>query len=222
MALERNQRLAQDACRQPSIESGELTISMATPHFEEIYAVICRWAGKSRIEVREAEMPSNKVGEFNGPTVIVNPTFSFEERAYYLAHALGSTVLWSQDKEAVQTIFNELRAAKEAQENDQKDLDRAIDRYRSFEIKSSELAVWLLTHLGYEEVLDGYTNFMRADLESMTILHRQGEAPPWAEFFAQWKKKVARGERYPTPFRLRRIKSFSPVKFDLQEILQKQ
>ena len=152
---------------------------MPTPQFEEIYAAIRRWAGTNRIQVREAEMPSNKVGEFNGPTVILNPTFSFEERAYYSAHALGSTVLWSEDKEAVQTIFNELRAAKEAQENHKRDLDRAIDRYRSFEIKSSEHAAWLLTHLGYEDVLDRYTNFMRADLESMTILHRQGEAPPW-------------------------------------------
>ena len=47
-----------------------------------------------------------------------------------------------------------------------------------------------------------------------------GKAPPWGEFFARWKAKVARGEMGVRPYRPRPIPPFRPVKIRNQEVVQ--
>lgn len=188
--------------------------------FERIYTAIRNWAEDEGIEVREQDLGSDHAGEFDGLNVIMNPHFPLEDRSYYLAHALGSIVLWSRDKEGIQKIFDDLRAAKDNKKDES--LERAIERYRDFETKSSELAVWLLEKLGHSDAIQNYTNFMRADLESMTQYHRTGKAPRWAEFFGHWNQQVESGERRPTPFKPRCIKAFTPRQIERQEIKQQQ
>ena len=152
--------------------------------YENVYQRIRDWAELQGIQVRESQMPAGNAGEFNGLSVTMNSTYDPQERAYYLIHALGSMVRWSLDKVAVQGMFDELSAAK----NHKADLDRleaAIVRYRAFEAESSAFAVWLLAELGCPDAVPSYTNFMRADLESMTEFHRHGRAPVWRIFFAR-------------------------------------
>ena len=189
--------------------------------FESLYTAIRKWMSDRDIVLYELDLGLDRAGLFDGLSVTMNPNFLLEERSYYLVHALGSIVLWSQNKQGIQEVFDELRAAKETKE-DQARLNRAIERYRDFETKSSELAVWLLEHLGHPQAIKSYTNFMRADLDSMTNYHRYGKAPRWAEFFACWNQQVADRERYPAPFKSRRIERFVPCKIELQEIKQQQ
>jgi hypothetical protein len=93
---------------------------------------------------------------------------------------------------------------------------------RAFEIASSEFAVSLLTDCGYPNVLDSYTNFMRADLEAMTEFHWTGKAPVWRRFFAKWNDQVAAGERRIEAFKPKVIPTFRPADIETQEILQQQ
>jgi hypothetical protein len=119
-------------------------------------------------------------------------------------------------------MFDELRAAKKERDTDSAGFERAIERYRAFEIESSEFAVWLLAELGNADVIASYTNFMRADLESLTQFHHTGEAPVWREFFARWNDEVAQRPRQVPPFAPKPIPSFVPRRVEKQEILQKQ
>jgi hypothetical protein len=119
-------------------------------------------------------------------------------------------------------MFDALRMAKKAKDADPSRLEQAIERYRAFEIESSEFAVWLLADLGCLEVVPSYTNFMRADLEALTEFHRGGQAPVWRDFFARWNEEVAYGRREVLAFRPKPVPPFRPVQFEKQEILQEQ
>jgi hypothetical protein len=190
--------------------------------FDQIYLAIKKWAKTHGIEVDEKELTVKKAGEFNGVTVKMNNLYTPEDRTYYLAHSLGSIVRWSLSHNAVQQMFDNLRAAKKGKEADPTSLERAIEAYRAFEIESSEFAVWLLNELGGTEAVPSYTNFMRADLEALTEFHRIGQAPVWRDFFAHWNEEVAQGRREVPPFRPKPIPPFQPVHIENQEILQEQ
>lgn len=190
--------------------------------FEQVYQDIREWAETRGIRVREKQLAPGKAGEFDGVSATMNSSYDWEELAYYLVHALGSIVRWSLSRDAVQAMFDELRDAKEEKETDPSRLERSIDRYRAFEIESSEFAVWLLAELGHPAVASTYTNFMRADLEALTEFHRRGRAPVWRDFFARWNDEVARGQRQVEPFRPKPLPPFSPLRIENQEILQEQ
>jgi len=189
---------------------------------DTLYKAIRAWAENQGIAVSEKSLRPDLAGHFNGTSITMNPSFSVEERAYYLVHALGSIALWSKDKEQVQQIFDELRDAKETDSAATDKLQLAIEKYRAFEIRSSELAVWLLQSLGAKDAIDRYTNFMRADLESMTQFHRTGKAPKWQDFFSAWNRQVETGQRHPAPFHSRPIPPFAPQLIERQEIKQQQ
>ncbi len=190
--------------------------------FERLYQDIRAWAETQGIFVGEQQLDAKKAGVFNGVSATMNSDYSAEERSYYLIHALGSMVRWSLSQPAVQAMFNELRDAKKDREADRDRLERAIEQYRTFEIESSEFAVWLLAELGHADVTPSYTNFMRADLESLTQYHRTGQAPVWRDFFAGWNDEVAHGRRQVASFTAKPIPPFLPVQVEKQEILQKQ
>src|SRR4051794_35780827 len=177
-----------------------LSEAAMTDSFERTYQAGRHWAASRGIAIREERLKADKAGEFDGLAVTLNAAYGAEERTYYLVHALGSIVRWSRSRPAVQQMFDELRAAKEHRD-DAGRLERAIERYRTFEVESSEFAVWLLAELGHGDVVPAYTNFMRADLEALTEFHRTGRAPVWRDFFARWNEEVARGVRTVPAFR---------------------
>jgi len=135
---------------------------------------------------------------------------------------LGSIVRWSLSRDAVQQLFDELRDSKETKQERAQRFEKAIQQYRDFETESSEFAVWILVQLGYGDAVGTYSNFMRADLESMTQFHRTGQAPVWRKFFEQWNRDVAIGRRHVELFSPKPIPDFQPVKTENQEILQRQ
>jgi hypothetical protein len=190
--------------------------------FESIYDDVRGWAEDHHVRVTERTMPRNRAGEFDGLAVVLNSIYEPEERLYYLIHAIGSIVRWSFNKSDVLAMFDELDVAKKNKQADSKRLDQALDRYRGFESESSAFAMWLFAQLGHFDAIPPYTNFMRADLESMTEFHRNGQAPVWRDFFARWNEDVACGRRKVTPFHSKTIPPFRPVQIEKQEVLQQQ
>ncbi len=193
-----------------------------TADFEQVYKDVRAWAGAHGIHVSEQRLPAGKAGEFNGVTATMNSDYAPEERAFYLAHALGSMVRWAMSQDAVQDLFDELRAAKKDRAGQASQLEQAIAAYRAFEIESSDFAVWILGQLGHPDVIPSYTNFMRADLEALTMFHRSGKAPVWRDFYSRWNQDVAQGQRQIEPFHPKPVPPFTPVRTEKQEILQEQ
>jgi hypothetical protein len=188
--------------------------------FLAVYEDVSRWAEARGIRTVERQMDAGKAGEFNGVCVTMNLRYGAEEKSYYHAHALGSIVRWSLSRREVQGMFDDLRDAKKT--NDHSRLEHEIERYRIFEIESSEYAVWLLAHLGHADEARPYSNFMRADLEALTIFHRTGQAPVWRDLFGRWNREVSTGYRQIAAFTPKEIPDFEPVMIDRQEILQRQ
>src|SRR4051794_15379293 len=141
--------------------------------FDSLYDHLEEWAEAHGIAVRQSKLDPETPGEFDGLTVTINRDFGPKERAFYLAHSIGSIVRWALHAAGCRVLFDELDAAK-ANRDDTASLDRALERYRGFETVASEYAVWLLAELGRADVIPDYTNFWRADLEAMTIHHRTG------------------------------------------------
>lgn len=193
-----------------------------TTIFDQVYRDVESWAQAHGIRISHDKLKREKVGAFDGVSATMNSDYGSEERTYYLTHALGSIVRWSLSRPAVQEMFDELRAAKKNQGAEPERLERAIERYRAFEVESSEFAVWLLAELGHSSVIPSYTSFMRADLEALSEFHRRGHAPVWRDFFSRWNEEVACGRRRVEPYRPKAIPSFSPVRIENQEILQEQ
>ncbi len=189
--------------------------------FDDLYLAIREWAGQHGIHSSEQPLPRGRAAEFKGTSVTLNVDYSTEEKCYYLAHSLGSIAIWCAEP-GVQKMFDELRSAKEAKESNPLRLEAAIDRFRAFEIESSEMAVWLLDKLGFAAAISPYTNFMRADLESMTQFQRAGRAPVWRIFFARWNEEVRSGKRKVESFHLQPMPDFQPHAIEQQQVLQEQ
>ncbi|MDB5391422.1 MAG: hypothetical protein JWM11_7068 [Planctomycetaceae bacterium] len=188
--------------------------------FEQVYHRLRKWAETHSIRVADSSLAAGKAGEFDGISITMNSAYDAEERAYYLAHALGSTIGWSLDQTAIQEMFAELRDAKLEKSADR--LENAIMGYRAFENDSSAYAVSILNELGVPQLIGSFTNFMRADLEALTEYHRCGQAPVWRDFFSRWNAEVTRGLKKVAPFQAKPVPHFSPLRITLQEILQQQ
>jgi hypothetical protein len=169
------------------------------------------------IEIRLREMDVEKPGEFDGPSITINPVHNRRACCYYLVHSFGSIYQWSTDFEHARKVFDDLRDAKRGTKPR---FEAALDAWRRFEATSSEHAVWVLGEVGHAEAIDPYTVFFRADIEAMTICHRTGKEPRWPDFFRDWKRKVASGEVAVEPFRAKPVRRFKPVKIEKQEVLQ--
>lgn len=171
------------------------------------------------VEVRARNMDIEKPGEFDGPTLTLNPSHDPEALGYYAAHAFGSIYQWSTDFEHSKKVFDDLREAKELGREGGR-FEEALARWRRFEETSSDHAVWALAHIGHAEGVDPYTVFFKADIEAMTIFHRTDKEPRWPDFFAEWKRKLAAGEVQVVPFEPKPLRPFTPVKIEKQEVLQ--
>lgn len=178
---------------------------------------VSRFIASHGIDIHEKTMDVEKPGEFDGPTITINPKHDRQALCFYLAHSFGSIYQWSTDFERAQTVFNDLREAKNAPGED---FELALEAWRTFEQTSSEHAVWTLGHIGHADVIDDYTVFFKADIEAMTVYHRTGKEPRWPDFFADWKRKVESGEIRVDPFRPKPVARFRPVRIEKQEVLQ--
>ena len=176
-----------------------------------------RFIASHGVEIRQKNMDVEKPGEFDGPTITINPKHDSQASAYYLVHSFGSIYQWSTDFGRAQTVFNDLRDAKKTRGDD---FEPALQVWRQFEQTSSDHAVWVLGDVGHPDAIDSYTVFFRADIEAMTIFHRSGKEPRWPDFYTEWKRAVERGDIRVEPFRPKPVARFRPVRIEKQEVLQ--
>ena len=189
---------------------------MTSPR-SELFQDLERIITSSGVDVRLREMEVEKPGEFDGPSITINPKHDREACCYYLAHSFGSICQWSTDFEHARKVFEQLRDAKCEKGTA---FESALHAWRHFEQTSSEHAVWVLAETDHPEAIEPYTIFFRADIEAMTVFHRTGKEPRWPDFFAEWKAKVARGDVRIEPFRPKPVPRFRPVRIEKQEVLQ--
>jgi hypothetical protein len=189
---------------------------MTSPR-HELFEHLERFITSHGVQVRLREMEVEKPGEFDGPSITINPKHDQEACCYYLTHSFGSIYQWSTDFEHAKKVFEDLRNAKR---RNGPGFEVALEAWRAFEERSSEHAVWVFADIGHVEAIDPYSVFFRADIEAMTIFHRTGKEPRWPDFFAEWKERVARGEIRVEPFPARPIEPFNPVRIEKQEVLQ--
>lgn len=195
---------------------------MAVKAFGELFTRLTDRAGGYGVQVREGELRPETPAVFDGPTVTVDPTCEAGARCFYLAHALGSIAQWSTDATAARVVYDGLRDAKEARQEQPRRFEPALADYLAFEERSSELAVWLLTDLGRGWAVPDYTLFFRADLAAMEEFHRTGVAPVWNDFYPAFAASAGRGEVPVRPFAPRPVPPFRAVRIEQQEVVREE
>src|SRR4051812_48197365 len=81
------------------------------PDFQPLFDSLKERISARGVEVRERCMDKEKPGEFDGPSITLNPGYDLEARCYFLAHSFGSIVLWATDFDGSKKLFDELRSA---------------------------------------------------------------------------------------------------------------
>lgn len=187
------------------------------PLRRDLFADLERFVTAHGVRLRLRQLEVEKPGEFDGPSITINPVHDREACCFYLAHSFGSIYQWSTDSERARAVFDDLRDAKRKAGSE---FEQALKAWRAFEQTSSAHAVWVLAEIGHGKVIEPYTVFFRADIEAMTLFHRTGKEPPWPEFFAGWKDRVTKGEVRIEPFQPKPIRPFTPIRIEKQEVLQ--
>jgi hypothetical protein len=180
---------------------------------------------KERIEsfgvaVLTSRMGLETTGVFDGLSITTNTTYDLETRCYNIAHSFGHVAQWSLDFQGCQRLYDELHAAKANKSADPAALCRVLQAFRQYEEEASGYAVWLLIDTGNALAIPTFTNFARADIEAIVAFHRDGAAPVWHLFFADWNAKIARGELELLPFQPKPIPRFTPLQIPPQEVIQ--
>ena len=187
--------------------------------YEHVFEDLKRFITGYGIDVLGRVMEIDKPGEFDGPTITINPKHDAVAACFYLAHSFGSICQWSTDFGHAKEVFEKLRQAKATGVTGPR-FETALEAWRLFEQTSSDHAVWTLEESGHGHAIEAYTTFFRADIEAMTIFHRTGKEPRWPEFFAEWRADVERGKIRVDPFRPKPVPRFRPVKIEKQEVVQ--
>jgi len=159
-------------------------------------------------------------GIFDGLSITTNTAYDLETCCYNIAHSLGHIVQWSVDYSRCQALYNQLRIAKTNKFADPECLHRALERFRQYEEEASQYATWLMMDTGNAGAIPAFINFSRADIEAIVAFHRDGAAPIWHLFFADWNAKVAHKELVAPAFGAKRIPRFTPVQIAAQEVIQ--
>jgi hypothetical protein len=180
---------------------------------------------KAQVESRGVVVIARRLGleatgVFDGLNITTNTAYDLETRCYNIAHSFGHVAQWSLDYPRFRQLYDELHAAKANKHADPAALERALRRFRAYEEEASQYAAWLLLDTGSADVLPRFTTFARADIEAIVAFHRDGYAPVWHRFFADWNAKVARGEQELRPFEPRPIPPFKPLPLQPQEVIQ--
>jgi hypothetical protein len=187
--------------------------------FSALLDAASAYARRLGIVVATRELAPTTAAEFDAASVTLNGQLDEEWRACYLVHSLGSIVAWRVDARGVRAMFHELRDAKTTRETDPARLDKALDNFRAFETRASEYGAQILNDIDAAWAIASFSLFFRADLESITMFHRDGRAPVWKDFLARWRSDVAAGLRELEPFRSRAVPDVPPVAIDKQEVL---
>jgi hypothetical protein len=194
-----------------------------TPTADDLDRSLRAWAGDHGIQVNDVALGPETPGAFDGPTVTLNPVYDAASRAFILAHSLGSVVVWAVDYARSQAVYDDLRAAKKAKDSDRDRFEHALAAWSAFEEAASEYAVGLLAEVGHDWAVRPYTEFARADLEMMLAFHRDGRAPVWREFFADWRGRAACGEVHVQPYLPRPTPpGFRPLRIRPQEVVREE
>jgi hypothetical protein len=180
---------------------------------------------KSRIEAAGVEVCRQSLGPtttgvFDGTSVTTNSDCDQETQCHNLAHALGHIVQWGLETPRCQSLYDELHAAKDRKQTDPKRLERALCAFREYEEEASAYAAGLLVETGNEMTLVAFTPFARADIEAIVSYHRDGVAPVWDKFFADWQARVRRGEFEVRDFVPKPIPHFTPHPMAPQEVIR--
>ena len=187
---------------------------------DRLFASVRSHAEARGIAVQWAALPDDVPAEFDGVSIVLNATHDRASLGWYLVHSYGSIAAWCLDLDGVKRMFHELREAggRRAQAPDR--LGRAVAGFRAFEELASSYSVWLLDALGHDWAVRPFTIFFRADLEAMTIFHREGRAPVWRDFLAAFSAEVESGTRPLVPFAPIAIPDFRPARFERQQVTQ--
>ena len=180
---------------------------------------------KCRIEASGVCVTSQKLGPqttgvFDGLSITTTSECDLETQCHNMAHAFGHIVQWSLDCPHFQELYDALYAAKEHKQADPSGLERALQAFREYEEEASGYASWLLRETANGEALAVFTPFARADIEAIVSFHRDGTAPIWNEFFAEWQARAARGEVEVREFVPRPIPPFTPQHITPQEVIR--
>ncbi len=98
---------------------------MHTP-LESLYAALKTRAAGDGIEVVLEPLGASKAALFDGVSITLNSDYDLDDRCYYLAHSLGSIVLWSLDPEGSQRLYDDLRAAKKVKTTENERFEKAL------------------------------------------------------------------------------------------------
>ena len=143
---------------------------------ERLYKDLVKCAKRFGISVVQADLDAEVPGEFDGPTITLNHNYDAVERAFYLAHSIGSIAEWSLYPDRSHKVMGDLQEAKKGgRAGGRGPLKRALAAYLSFENRTWEFAVWLLEDAGHKGFLAAFTNFGRADMEAMQLFHTTGK-----------------------------------------------
>ncbi len=177
----------------------------------------------SGVAVRSEKLGLQTTGIFDGLSITTNSDCDLETRCHNMGHAFGHIVQWSLDRPRCAALYEALYRAKDNKADDPAALEAALDAFRAYEEEASEYAAWLMRDVAGEAAdacLASFAPFARADIEAIVSYHREGVAPIWLEFFADWKATAARGEIEPREFVPRPIPAFTPRAIEPQEVIQ--
>ena len=189
---------------------------MAPPR-ADLFNDLERFVSSSGVQVRLQEMDLEKPGEFDGPTITINPAHDRQACCYYLAHSFGSIYQWSTDFEHARKVFDGIRDTKRGPQDG---FEAALRRWRRFEEVSSDHAVWLLAATVMRTRLTPTRCFSEQISRRCRFSTVQARSPDGRTFFAEWKERVAKGEIRVDPFRPKPVARFRPVRIEKQEVLQ--
>jgi len=172
------------------------------------------------VKVLARQLGFETTGVFDGLTITTNVDYDWETRCHNIAHSIGHIAQWSLEYERFRTLYDELYAAQARKRADAQPLEQALLRFRAYEEEASQYAAWLFEVTGWKQVLPAFTVFARADIEAIAGFHRDGIAPIWRTFFAEFQAKIARGEIVVSPFTPKPIPPFTPRLIGAQEVIQ--
>src|SRR5215213_1091449 len=116
---------------------------------KQLHEDLVKRATQYGISVGQADLKPEVPGEFDGLSITLNEDYDAEERAFYLAHSIGSIAEWSLESDQSHRVMDELREAKKKKASAGQEFEQALSAYLSFENTTWEDAVWLLNDIGH-------------------------------------------------------------------------
>ena len=116
----RKQKCAQNADRR-AVQSSHMNLQRnsiriiacngagVAPETGGLFDDLKRYIGSHGIQIKTKQMDVDKPGEFDGPSLTLNPVHDREALCFYLAHSFGSIYQWSTDCQGAQKVFDGLQ-----------------------------------------------------------------------------------------------------------------